>query len=233
VNTPVALNDNNACTTDACDSVLGVTHSAIACNDGNACTTDTCNPAIGCTTKAVVACVSGDGCCAPGCTAFNDADCFANAPGVQQNISIASLTGWSQCYSADYADASTNLTTLLAQCSKPKLLMACGSTGAATYTLLAMAPRPDVLFECGTTTNCTKQSNGVGWYFNNSWSWGFAPGGQPVNRNSCDFNSGGTQTVPGLRLCWHTSGNAMSSGYRCGSNAIFDASLKRAVYQAD
>ena len=151
---------------------------------------------------------------------------------MQQNIAAASLTGWTRCYNNTYADAATDVTQLLARCNKPKLLMACGPAASTTYTLLAMAPRTDVLFECGSTTNCTKQSNGVGWYFNNSWSWGFAPAGEPVNRNSCDYNAG-AQTVPGLRLCWHTSGNKMSSGYRCGSNATYDATLKRAVYQAD
>ena len=111
--------------------------------------------------------------------------------------------------------------------------MACKPTANANFTLLAMAPRVDVLFDCGTQTNCTKQSNGVGWYYSDIYSWGFAPGGEPVNRNSCDDNAG-AQTLPGLRLCWHTSAGNINSGYRCGSNDLNgNATWQRFVYQAD
>lgn len=51
-----------------------------SCDDQNACTTDAmsgraelCN--VVCINEPITACVSGDGCCAPGCTVDNDDDC--------------------------------------------------------------------------------------------------------------------------------------------------------------
>ena len=50
------------------------------CNDNNVCTTDSltgtsenCN--VVCISDAITSCTDGDGCCAPGCHANNDADC--------------------------------------------------------------------------------------------------------------------------------------------------------------
>ncbi len=40
--------DNNACTTDTCNTASGCVHTPIVCNDNNTCTTDTCNTATGC-----------------------------------------------------------------------------------------------------------------------------------------------------------------------------------------
>ena len=111
--------------------------------------------------------------------------------------------------------------------------MACRPTGAATYTLLAMGPRLDVLFDCGSQNNCTEQSNGVGWYYSTSYSWGFAPGGQSVNRSSCDYNDGSQQS-PELRMCWHTGGGNINQGYRCGANDLNGGfNWERVVYEAD
>ena len=75
----------------------------------------------------------------------------------------------------------------------------------------------------------THNANGVGWYFNNSWSWGYAPVGQMVNRNSCDVNAGVD------RLCWHTSAGNINGGYRCGSNTGLNGSVafERIIYQAN
>jgi len=41
-------NDNNACTMDSCDTILGCTYTQISCDDSNACTTDTCDSVLGC-----------------------------------------------------------------------------------------------------------------------------------------------------------------------------------------
>jgi CHRD domain/PKD-like domain/Secretion system C-terminal sorting domain/Putative metal-binding motif/Dictyostelium (slime mold) repeat len=46
--TPINIDDSNACTTDACDPITGVSHTPIVCNDNNDCTTDACDPLTGC-----------------------------------------------------------------------------------------------------------------------------------------------------------------------------------------
>ena len=63
-----------------------------------------------------------------------------------------------------------------------------------------------------------KQSNGVGWYYNGNYSWGFAPEGDTINRNQCDVvdSSFGVGIDGDKRLCWHTLNNALNSGWRCG-----------------
>ncbi len=40
--------DNNLCTTDACDANQGCQHTTISCDDNNVCTLDSCDPATGC-----------------------------------------------------------------------------------------------------------------------------------------------------------------------------------------
>jgi len=138
---------------------------------------------------------------------------------------------WTQCYSGTYADYLTPsvVSTILAQCNKAKLLLACKPVANSVYTLAAMGLRDDVLYDCGTTTTCTNVANGVGWYFNNAYSWGFVSGGDAVTRNSCDTAS----TNATARLCWHTSSSY--GGYRCGSTIGLNSATtwERAIWHTD
>ncbi|MBK6754074.1 MAG: T9SS type A sorting domain-containing protein [Flavobacteriales bacterium] len=61
VGTPVDPNDNNACTTDSCDPILGVINTPIDPNDGDPCTLDTCDPITG--VSNVIQDADGDGTC--------------------------------------------------------------------------------------------------------------------------------------------------------------------------
>jgi hypothetical protein len=150
--------------------------------------------------------------------------------GPQNNIAVASLSGWTECYRDLYNNSSTTIASIQTACSKAKIMMACRPTGSATLQLLAWAPRTDVFFDTG-TGNVTHNANGTGWYFNNAWSWGFVREGDAVSRNSCDTN--GTGTVA-QRLCWHTGGGNINSGYRCGNNFLNGSTAyERVVYQAD
>jgi hypothetical protein len=85
-----------------------------------------------------------------------------------------------------------------------------------------------VLFDTG-TGNVLHEANSVGWYFNDSYSWGFAPSGAVVSRSSCDTET----TDPGLRLCWHTFSQALDQGYRCGDNDLNGSSaFERVIFEA-
>ena len=243
--TCVAVPGNNgAACDDGNDCTAGETCSAGTCvggqpaNEGGVCDDDegctagtTCANGI-CTnaTSTITTCGDGDACCPPGCDGL-DGDCLYWEEGVQENVPQAALVGWELCHS-DFYDGFSPLPTVLQSCNKPKLLMACRPTNSPTLTLVAMAPRADVLFDCGQQMNCANQANGVGWYYDEEWSWGFAPGGQPVNRFSCDFNEG-NQSLPHLRMCWHTSGNSISGGYRCGNTTPFGSDWQRLVFEAD
>ncbi len=151
--------------------------------------------------------------------------------GVQQDLNPATLAGWSQCYSDTMADSGTPVADILAQCGGDQLLMGCRPVGNTNLTLAAMGERADVLFECGEEATCVHQAaNGVGWYFSDSYSWGFAPGGEPVNRDSCDYNAGG-QTAVDKRMCMHTNAGNTNAGYRCGDNELNgDAGWERVLY---
>ncbi|MFN8641788.1 MAG: hypothetical protein U0802_09080 [Candidatus Binatia bacterium] len=119
--------------------------------------------------------------------------------GVQTNVPESSLSGWSLCYSDTYANSGTSLATILAACDGPNLLLACRPVGSPDLSVLAHAPRPDVIFDTG-ASNTPHDANGVGWYYNDNYSWGFAPQGEPISRSSCDTYNVGSDD----RLCWRS-----------------------------
>jgi hypothetical protein len=170
------------------------------------------------------------------CDGTVDEGCLYTFAGVANNVPIANLTGWTQCYVGNYG-ASASLSTLLAQCSKANLLLGCRTSGSSTLTVAAHAPRADVTFETG-SSQTPHNGNGVGWYYTSSYSWGFAPQGSPINRNSCDIVD--SQSYPGggaadgdKRICWHTSSSTLASGWRCGKPDFLGATHERLIFHAD
>ena len=139
--------------------------------------------------------------------------------------------GWTQCYNDTYAvNLLPNVTDMIvSQCNKGKLLLACKPVANSSYTLAAMGLRSDVLYNCSTNNTCTHVANGIGWYFSDSYSWGFVNGIDSVTRNTCDTGSGN----PTLRLCWHTGQSY--GGYRCGSTLGLnsDTTWERSVWHAN
>ena len=171
------------------------------------------------------------------CNGTVDEGCLNQFSGVATNVPIASLTGWTQCYLDNYGSSGALLSTIQTQCNKAKLLLGCRLTGSSTLNVAAWAPRADVLFDTG-TTQTPHNANGVGWYYSGSYSWGFAPQGSVINRNSCDIVD--SQTYPGggavdgdKRICWHTSANALSTGWRCGKPDFLGATYERIVFHAN
>ena len=150
--------------------------------------------------------------------------------GVQLNFNPSSLpNGWSQCYNGTYNVwmNSTLLSNILSICNKAKLMLGCRPVGNALLTVAAMGLRADVLYNCNTTYNCTNVANGDGWYFSDSWSWGFVNNNDAVQRNECDMGSNNSN----YRLCWHTLSSNVG-GYRCGSIVSLnsDATYERVIY---
>ncbi len=148
--------------------------------------------------------------------------------GIAQNLPILSLTGWRQCYT-DLYNNTKPLADVLAACPGPSLLLACRATGSGTPTLAASAASADVLFDTG-FSNVLHEANGVGWYFSDAYSWGFAPSGAVVDRDECDVV---TATDPDLRLCWHTFAQQLTAGYRCGDNDLNGSTaFERVIFEA-
>lgn len=142
--------------------------------------------------------------------------------GPQTNVSIATVIGggWSECYRAPYGQFGPTVSSAVSGCAGSLMMLAGGVTGSGMLSVLAWAPKLDVMFDTG-TSNTPHNANGAGWYFNDSYSWGFAPLGAMINRNSCDTvastSFGGVNATTPNRLCWHTNGGNMSGGWRVGA----------------
>lgn len=94
----VTCNDDNPCTTDACDPAKGCVFTAVslkACDDGQACTDDSCDPASGgCKhTNNVATCEDGDNCTIE--DACKDGGCL---PGKARNCDDGNVCTFDQCY---------------------------------------------------------------------------------------------------------------------------------------
>jgi hypothetical protein len=158
--------------------------------------------------------------------------------GVAQSVMPQSLAGWSLCYSEAYGQSgATSLDSIRKACTGSLLMMACRRVGAEALQLAAYAPRADVLFDTGLGDD-PHVANGVGWYFSPSQSWGFAPAGDIITRDSCDTQDSGVEStgVHGeLRLCWHTGDNVIKGGWRCGRDENLNTSVafERLLFQAE
>ena len=107
--------------------------------------------------------------------------------------------------------------------------MACRPVGATTFTLLAAAPSSDVLFFTDESST-PHVANGAGWYYSDSFSWGFAREGDELNRYDCDVHT----VNPADRLCWHSYSGQLDDGWRCGATTDlnFNSGWERVVFQA-
>ena len=150
--------------------------------------------------------------------------------GVANDLKVSALTGWTQCYLDTYNNTALTTAGVLAACTKDHLMLACRPTGSDTLTVAAHAPRADVTFDTG-GSDTPNVANGVGWYFNDDFSWGFAPEAESIDLNICDISS----SSPGARLCWHTQQSPGLGGWRCGATTGLNSSpaWERIVYEAD
>lgn len=133
--------------------------------------------------------------------------------GVQNGVSTATVAGWgfTECFSATYGTFGLTTAGMLSGCQGDTLMLAARRTGSQVFEVLGAAAYADVTFDTG-TGNTTHSANGIEWYFNDNYSWGFAAGGDSVSRNSCDTNN----VDAAQRLCWHTHQN-YSGGWRAGA----------------
>ena len=149
--------------------------------------------------------------------------------GVRNDVPDADLVGWTRCMTGRYNDNQPAVATVPQQCSGTHIMYGCRQVGSASWRVVAQGARGAVFTDTGNGDGGrTTQDNGVGWYFSNSWSMGFAPAGQAVTKNSCDTTNQGSND----RICWHTGGGNLNNGWRCGNQIVGDANWERAVWHA-
>lgn len=149
--------------------------------------------------------------------------------GVQTNVPIANLAGWTLCYKDDYSVALTPA-LITNKCSGTHTLLGCMPTNQNTLTVMAAGLTSDVEFNTGNNScnqNKVHTANNVEWYWDTNFSIGFAPAGDAVSLCQADTNF---NLDTNLRLSWHTINNA--GGYRCGATTTFSNNYQRVVYSA-
>jgi hypothetical protein len=155
--------------------------------------------------------------------------------GIQQNLPTASLVGWTECHSDRYHQEA-RLEDIFTACAGSQLLLACRKVGSGVLQLAAHAPFEEVTFDTG-AGDLLHSANGVGWYFSQGESWGFAPEGATIRRFTCDIENSSLQingTDGDKRLCWHTDDGLLSPGWRCGAADSLneDSSYERVIFAA-
>ena len=163
-------------------------------------------------------------------TAIDDLQALhtAHFSGVQNDIPVADLNGWTQCFSRTYADRDAFASTMRAQCTKANLIVACRLPGDSVLRVMAEAPRVDVFHEDGNGATTSRLVNGAQWYYSDNYSMGFAPAGEAVRRNSADVLNRSSNN----RLSWHTH-HTFTGGYRCG-NLISNAGVwEKMIFESD
>jgi hypothetical protein len=162
--------------------------------------------------------------------------------GIQQNVSLSALQigGWDVCHLEGYEALDAEIDTILAGCVGQYMMLACQSNAGGDLLDLAAADlRSVVISPDDPAPTAHHVSNGVGWYFTPGYSWGFFPGGEAVNRESCDWDPDGAgtafiETASEKRLCWRSVDNSggvvtLDHGYRCGANVNLQNGWSRLV----
>lgn len=210
----------------ACDGDCGgIDASACVDYSGDCCAADG-TPGCDDNTCSDAVCEVDPTCCSDdwdaNCAAIAASTCetcgyFYDFSGVQTDLPIDDLVGWRPCWVDNYSVSGAALGAVRQLCSGDNLLMGCRAVGSDTLIVAANAPRIDVLFDTD-NSNVPHDANGVGWYYDDSFSWGFAPQGAAIQRQPCDIVDssflGGSDGE--RRMCWNTVNSQLGQGFRCG-----------------
>ena len=131
--------------------------------------------------------------------------------GVRTAIPVDELTelGFESCFSTAYNSVIQGLDAIFERCRFDEWVLACRPNGAANYTVAATGLKAEILTDLGNELG-VHTHNGVDWYYNDSYSMGFAAQGTGVRRTSCDTLDVESENCAGIQS------NGFSGGYRCG-----------------
>lgn len=158
-----------------------------------------------------------------------DASSALRFEGIRENTPDALLLGWTPCYRFSYADEG-EVEDMLRLCDGQWVMAGCREIGAERWQLLAMGRRAAIFEPTGPGNDALTDENGVSWYFDADFSFGFLPLGSEAFREKCDT----VEAEGALRMCWHARDGVFRSGYRCGEALLNeDADWERAVWTAN
>ncbi len=128
--------------------------------------------------------------------------------GPQTDVTVDQLRGWKRCWMTVYNTQTDLVSDVFNNCTGAHLLYGCrNQTESASFTLLAVGDRSIMMNDTGSDNmDIVSNDNGVGFYFNNLTSIGFAKEGDVVAKDSCDVES----TNAEYRLCWHANSKCRS-----------------------
>ncbi|MCB9535144.1 MAG: hypothetical protein H6704_02690 [Myxococcales bacterium] len=162
--------------------------------------------------------VAYDVVCSPGILSFS---------GVRQAVPVADVErgGFRVCWEGDYGADDGPVAAIDAACDGDVLLLGCSTDDLDVLDVAAMGERAIVVGDHGAGPQDSVEHNDVQWYRSPSQSWGFAPAGVAIHRNSCDIGDERADE----RLCWHLSAGSLLDGFSCG-DARFIAAGRRVIY---
>jgi hypothetical protein len=202
--TPISCNDSNACTTDTCDAINGCAHTAVSCNDSNACTTDTCDAVNGCA-HTPISCNDSNACTTDTCDATNGC------------VHTAISCDDSNACTTDTCDATNGCVHTAISCDDSNACTTdtCDATNGCAHAAISCDDNNSCTDDtCDATNGCVHTDNGT---CNTTeicrtpgfWGTHACPGGTQSSLGVCE-KSGSTnitQTVldnyPGLTICGH------------------------------
>ncbi len=156
--------------------------------------------------------------CAPGVLRFG---------GVRRALPVEDVErgGFRLCWAGDYGADEGTLAEVDAACDGNVLLLGCSTDDPDVLDVAAMGERAIIVADHGGGNGDSVEHNDVQWYRSADRSWGFAPAGVPIDRNTCDVGAERADE----RLCWHTVGGSIRAGFRCGDARFLNAG-RRVIY---
>ncbi|MFN3199400.1 MAG: MopE-related protein [Bradymonadia bacterium] len=178
------------------------------------------------------ACQVGVGICVSGgvnvCSGTPEQEALAFT-GVRNDLTVAEAEagGFELCWLEVYEEGQTTINNadpvtgnppILGRCDEDVLLMGCRRIGSEALSVAAMGDRAEILEPTEFAERRPEnEHNGVNWYFNIDYAWGFAPAGVEIDVFTCDRVE---NVASNQRVCWYTSDDKVRPGFRCGEEIV-------------
>ncbi|MFN3199431.1 MAG: MopE-related protein [Bradymonadia bacterium] len=193
------------------------------------------------------ACLTGLGACVTegvGVCSGNPDQEVLSFSGIRNDLTVGEVEagGFELCWVENYQEGQTpiiengldpeteeEVISIQNRCPENVLMVGCRERDSDFLHVAAIGER-DAIFEPSRFADREPQNehNGVNWYFNINYAWGYSPVGAELDVFTCDRVQDGSNQ----RVCWYTSDDKVRPGYRCGDQLIFASGLwERFIFQ--